>query len=113
VVGVLCGRARGVQPRSDRESGGVDRGCANSIATSDGLLSSAPGLTPGEQARFLALQQQLRTQKKGSNRRERTRRKLARLARQAADRRKGWVEQTTTALIRENDLTLLVGACQR
>ena len=86
---------------------GVDRGCANSIATSDGLLSCAPGWTPGEQARFLALQRQLARQKKGSNRRERTRRKLSRLHARLADRRRDWVEQTTTALIRANDVTVL------
>jgi transposase len=86
---------------------GVDRGCANSIATSDHLLSSAPGLTLGEQARFLTLQRQLGRQKNGSNRRERTRRRLAGLHARLADRRKDWVEQTTTALIRENDLMVL------
>jgi transposase len=86
---------------------GVDRGCANSIATSDGLLSSAPGLTAGEQARFLALQRQLARQKKGSNRRERTKRKLARLYARLTDRRKDWAEQATTRLVRANDLTVL------
>jgi hypothetical protein len=38
---------------------GVDRGVANSVATSEGQLLRAPGLTVGERHRFLALQRRL------------------------------------------------------
>jgi transposase len=86
---------------------GVDRGARNSIATSDGRLDFAPSLSSGEQARFLKLQRQLARQEKRSGRRERTRRQLARLHAKLGDRRKDWVEKTTTRLIQENDWTFL------
>ncbi|MBS2993585.1 transposase [Rhodococcus erythropolis] len=77
---------------------GIDRGVANSVATSDGRMFHAPGLTAGEQTRFLALQQRLARQQKGSANRERTKAKLGRLRLRLADRRGDWIEQTTTAL---------------
>lgn len=86
---------------------GVDRGVANSIATSDGDFSHAPGLSTGEQARFLALQRRLARQTKGSNRRARTKTQLGRLHHRLGDRRRDWVEQTTTELARTYDLVAL------
>lgn len=53
---------------------GFDRGVANSVAPSDGRMFHAPGLTAGEQVRFLVLQRRL------------------------ADRRGDWIEQTATNL---------------
>lgn len=86
---------------------GIDRGVANSIATSDGQFSHAPGLSSGEQARFLVLQRRLARQTKGSNRRARTKTQLGRLHGRLAQRRTDWVEQNTTALARDYDLTVL------
>ena len=86
---------------------GIDRGVANSIATSDGQFHHAPSLTPGEQRRFVALQQQLSRQAKGSKRREATKSKLSRLRTKLNNRRTDWVEQTTTALARRYDLIVL------
>lgn len=93
---------------------GIDRGVANTIATSDGDFAKIPSLTPGEQARFLALQQQLARQttaaKKAGHplrqchRRNATKAKLAALYRKLDDRRTDWVEQTTTDLARTYDL---------
>lgn len=85
---------------------GIDRGVANSIATSDGTFAHAPSLTAGEQARFLALQRRLARQK-GSNRRGRTKAQLARLHARLGSRRTDWVEQTTTHLARQYDLVAL------
>ena len=50
------------------------------------------------------MQRQLARQRKGSNRRNRTKAKIARIFAREADRRKNWVEQTTTRLVREYDL---------
>jgi putative transposase len=83
---------------------GLDRGVANSVATSDGTMLHAPGLTAGEQTRFLALARQLARQQKGYHRRAATRIKLARLHARLGDRRKEWIEQTSTVLVRDYDL---------
>jgi putative transposase len=46
-------------------------------------------------------------QRKGSNRRAVTRAKLARMHARLGDRRTGWVEQTSTALVRGYDLIVI------
>lgn len=83
---------------------GIDRGVTNTLATSEGALAHAPVPTAGEQRRFLALQQRLARQRKGSNRRAVTREKISRMQQRWADRRRDWVEQTTTTLVRDYDL---------
>src|SRR5690606_11111723 len=83
---------------------GIDRGVANTLATSDGALAHAPVPTAGEQRRFLALQQRLARQRKGSNRRAVTREKIARMQQRWADWHRNWVDQTTTTLARDYDL---------
>ena len=83
---------------------GLDRGVANTLATSDGAFLHASTLRPGEQVRFLALARRLSRQKKGSARRARTKTQLGALHARLADRRTDWVEQTTTTLIRDFDL---------
>jgi len=83
---------------------GIDRGVANTLATSDGHMIQAPTLTAAEQARFLALQQRLSRQQNGSARRTATLDRLAVLRRRLGDRRADWVEQTTTRLARTHDL---------
>ncbi|MCD2136049.1 transposase [Rhodococcus qingshengii] len=77
---------------------GIDRGVANSVATSDGRMFHAPGFTAGEQVRFVALQRRLARQLKGSANRDRTKAKLGRLRLRLADRRGDWIEQTTTEI---------------
>ncbi|MCZ9635060.1 RNA-guided endonuclease InsQ/TnpB family protein [Rhodococcus sp. BH5] len=77
---------------------GIDRGVANSVATSDGRMFHAPGFTVGEQARFVALQRRLARQQKGSANRHRTKAKLSRLRLRLADRRGDWIEQTTSEI---------------
>jgi transposase len=87
---------------------GIDRGVANSIATSDGEFHQAPSLSDGEQARFVALQRRLSRQKnKDSKRRDATKAKLSRLRTKLNNRRTDWVEQTTTALARRYDLVVV------
>lgn len=83
---------------------GIDRGVKNTLATSDGHMVQAPVFTPGEQARFVRLQQRLARQYKGSNRRARTLDLMAVLRRRLADRRTDWVEQATTGLAGTYDL---------
>src|SRR5882757_4507283 len=77
---------------------GIDRGVVVSAALSTGELLRAPGLTPGESKRLKVLQQRLARAKRGSNRREKTKQRIAKLKARERDRRKDWVEKTTTDL---------------
>ena len=82
---------------------GVDRGVAVSAALSTGELLHTPGLTPGERIRLRRLQQRLARAERGSNRRRRAKLAIAKLKARDADRRRDWVEKTTTDLARRFD----------
>lgn len=79
---------------------GVDRGVTVSAALSTGELLSCPGLSGQEQRRIKHLQHKLARAKQGSNRRGKLRAAIARIKARESDRRKNWVEQTTTDLAR-------------
>jgi putative transposase len=83
---------------------GIDRGVVVSAALSTGELLHAPGLTPGESKRLKVLQQRLARCMRGSNRREETKWRIAKLKARERDRRKDWVEKTTTDLARRFDV---------
>jgi putative transposase len=92
-----------IQGPADGSVVGVDRGVAVSAALSTGELLHAPSLSAGEQIRLRRLQQRLGRAKCGSNRRQRTRLAIARIKAREADRRRDWVEKTTTDLARRFD----------
>ncbi len=81
----------------------VDRGVAVSVALSSGELVRAPGLTVGEADRLGRLQRRLARARCGSNRRTRAKRAIARLRARETDRRRDWVEKTTTDVARRFD----------
>jgi IS605 OrfB family transposase len=83
---------------------GVDRGIAVSAALSTGELLSAPGLRDSEAKRLLRLQRRLARAKRGSNRRQRVKAAIARLKARETDRRKDWIEKTSTDLARRFDV---------
>jgi len=83
---------------------GIDRGVVVSAALSSGELLHAPGLTAGESKRLKMLQQRLARARRGSHRREKTKRAIARLKARERDRRKDWVEKTSTDLARRFDV---------
>ena len=84
---------------------GIDRGVVVSAAfVPTGDLLHAPRLTPGESKRLKVLQQQLARCKRGSRRREETKRAVARLNARERDRRRDWVEKTTTDLAQRFDV---------
>ncbi|MGB8207253.1 MAG: transposase [Mycobacterium sp.] len=91
---------------------GVDRGVTVSAALSTGELLHAPGLHAGEAERLRRLQRRLARARRGSHRRARTRLAIARLRARETDRRRDWVEKTTTdlgrcfATIRVEDLNV-------
>ncbi|TDC11816.1 RNA-guided endonuclease InsQ/TnpB family protein, partial [Actinomadura bangladeshensis] len=83
---------------------GVDRGVAVSAALSTGQTTSVPGLTAGEAERLGRLLRRLSRARRGSNRRARVKAAIARLKAREADRRKDWVEKTSTDLARRFDV---------
>jgi putative transposase len=93
-----------IDPPGTGEIVGLDRGVTVSAALSTGQLLHCPGLRKAEAARLVRLQRRLARAKRGSNRRKRLVAAIARLRAREADRRKDWVEQTSTALARRFDL---------
>jgi putative transposase len=83
---------------------GIDRGVAVSAALSTGALLLAPGLVTREQKRLRRLERKLARAKRYSNRRKRVKQALARLRARETDRRKDWVEKTSTDIARRIDV---------
>jgi putative transposase len=82
---------------------GVDRGVTVSMALSTGELLCVPGLRAGEAKRLRRLQQRLARARRGSRRRARTKLAIARVRARETDRRRDWVEKTTTDVARRFD----------
>jgi putative transposase len=82
---------------------GIDRGVAVSVALSNGQLLCVAGLRAGETQRLRRLQRRLARARRGSARRARTKLAIARVRAREADRRRDWVEKTTTDLARRFD----------
>jgi putative transposase len=96
------------QPQFRREpfgaAVGLDVGVTHTVTSSDGVFYDMPALlSVGEAQRLRRLQRRLARQQKGSNRRARTKNAIARVKARQADRRKDWVEQTSTSLVRGYD----------
>jgi len=83
---------------------GGDRGVKAAVTLSTGEVASPAGRRAKEAERRLRLQRKLARQKKGGRRRSRTKVALARIAAREADRRKDWVEKTSTDLARRFDV---------
>jgi IS605 OrfB family transposase len=99
------------QPQVVREPSGqtigIDLGIARSVTASDGKVFNAPVPTKDESKRRLRLERKLARQVKGSNRREATKAKLARLHARQSDRLKDWREKVSTELVRTYDVIVL------
>ncbi|WP_433350624.1 RNA-guided endonuclease InsQ/TnpB family protein [Microtetraspora malaysiensis] len=83
---------------------GVDRGIAVSAALSTGDLLNVPVLRETEAKRLRRLQRKLARAMRGSNRRARVKAAIAKLKVREADRRRDWVERTSTGLARDFDV---------
>ncbi|WP_433466117.1 RNA-guided endonuclease InsQ/TnpB family protein [Spirillospora sp. CA-128828] len=83
---------------------GVARGVAVAAALSTGDLLHAPGLRETERARLARLQRRLARARTGSKRRARVKAAIARLKARETDRRKDWIEKTSTGLARQFDV---------
>jgi transposase len=86
------------------EAVGIDRGVVVSAALSTGELLHAPGLTSRERKRLRRLQRKLTRARPGSSRRARIRLAIARLKTRQSDRRKDWVEKTSTDIVGRFDV---------
>jgi transposase len=83
---------------------GVDRGVTVSAALSTGDLLTVPGLSARQADRLVRLQRRLVRAQPGSDRRARVKSAISKLRARETDRRKDWVEQTSTHLARSFDL---------
>src|SRR5580700_10603564 len=88
---------------------GIDRGVVVSAALSTGEMLYAPALTGRERIRLRRLQRTLARAKRGSNRRGRVKHASARLKARETDRRKDWVEKTSTDIVRRFDVIRVEG----
>jgi putative transposase len=93
-----------IPPPGNGQVVGIDRGVAVSAALSTGELLHCPGLTAGERTGLRRLQRRLARAKRGSNRRGRVKRAIARLRARETDRRKDWAEKTSTGIARRFDV---------
>jgi transposase len=87
----------GIPGREERIVG-IDRGVKTTLALSDGTMLRAPVMRRDEQKKLVRLQRQLARCRKGSVRRGKVKARIARLHAGVADRRKDWVEKTTTRI---------------
>lgn len=85
---------------------GIDRGVATTLATSEGAMFRIP-TTPKLESKVVRLNRQLARQKKGSARRAKTKVERARALAKITDRRRDWVEKTSTRLVRDYDVIVL------
>lgn len=85
-------------PGRDERAVGIDRGVKTTLALSDGTMLRAPVMRRGEQKKLVRLQRQLARCRKGSIRRSKVKARIARLHAGVADRRRDWVEKTTTRI---------------
>ena len=87
---------------------GLDMGVTHTATMSDGQFLDMPALlSKGEQQRKRRLQRKLARQTKGSNRRKATKLAIAKISAREKDRRKDWIEKTTTSLVHDYDLIVL------
>ncbi|KJF17502.1 RNA-guided endonuclease InsQ/TnpB family protein [Acidithrix ferrooxidans] len=87
---------------------GIDMGISSTVTLSNGEQMQMPELlTKGQLQRKRRLQRKLARQSKGSNRRKATKLAIAKLSAREVDRRKDWIEKTTTKLTHDYDTIVI------
>ncbi|GII87277.1 transposase [Sphaerisporangium siamense] len=86
---------------------GVDRGVRIAVAASDGWTRDREFVTPGEAARLKRLQRNLDRQRKGSNRRAATRKKIGKLNARIRSRRTDFTAWTANRLTRDHGVVVV------
>jgi putative transposase len=83
---------------------GIDLGLADFIITSEGVKIERKRFVKKEQKRVKHLQRKLSKQKKGSNSRNKTKKRIAILHERAANRRNDYIHKVTRRLINESQV---------
>ena len=90
-------------PSSSREVG-IDLGLTHFAVLSDGRKVDAPRIARKAAAKLRRAQKELTRRRRGSNNREKSRRKVARCHVRVGDTRRDWLHKLSTTVVRENQL---------
>ena len=91
-------------PKQTKECVGIDLGIKDFIVTSDGEVFENLHFKKNESQRIIKLQKQLSRKQKGSNNRNKTRIKLAKVYKKITDKKQYYLHQITNYLIDENQV---------
>ena len=80
---------------------GIDLGLTHFAVLSDGRKVDAPRIARKAAAKLRTAQRELARRQKGSARRERSRRKVARCHARVRDTRRDWLHKLSTTIVRE------------
>jgi putative transposase len=105
-VSILVETAVEPLPPTDRAVG-IDAGITSLVTLSTGEKIPNPRHERRDRARLAREQRRLARKQKGSNNRERQRRKVARIHARIADRRRDTLQKLTTRLVRENQAVII------
>ncbi|RKN05092.1 RNA-guided endonuclease InsQ/TnpB family protein [Streptomyces radicis] len=86
---------------------GVDAGITSLVTLSTGEKITNPRHERRDRTRLARAQRELSRKRKGSNNREKARRKVARVHARIADRRRDFLHKLTTRLVRENQTVVI------
>ncbi|QKV97130.1 IS200/IS605 family element transposase accessory protein TnpB [Streptomyces sp. NA02950] len=105
-VSLLCEDTIAPAPATDAAVG-IDAGITSLVTLSTGEKITNPGHERRDRTRLAKAQRELSRKAKGSNNREKARRKAARVHARIADRRRDFLHQLTTRLVRENQTVVI------
>lgn len=105
-VSILVEENIATLPMTDKMVG-VDLGLKSFLITSDGEIIDNPKYYARDEKKLAKAQRKHAKKKKGSNNRDKARRKVARLHARIADTRRDFQHQASTKLIRENQVICL------
>ncbi|RKN04604.1 RNA-guided endonuclease InsQ/TnpB family protein [Streptomyces radicis] len=86
---------------------GIDAGITSLVTLSTGEKIANPRHERRDRTRLARAQRQLSRKRKGSNNRDKARRKVARVHARIADRRRDFLHKLTTRLVRENQTVVI------
>ncbi|MFF0292067.1 RNA-guided endonuclease InsQ/TnpB family protein [Kitasatospora sp. NPDC004615] len=105
-VSLLC-EDRPSMPAPVNAAVGVDAGITSLVTLSTGEKVTNPRHERADRERLARAQRDLARKAKGSNNREKARRKVARIHARIADRRRDFLHKLTTRLVRENQTVVI------
>jgi putative transposase len=105
-VSLLCEDTIKALPAAD-QAVGIDAGITSLVTLSTGEKVTNPRHERRDRARLARAQRALSRKAKGSNNREKARRKVARVHARITDRRRDFLHKLTTRLVRENQTVVI------